>query len=198
MLPVIYTPALQAEYESLWDSAQVQPHWVAAARLVAGRAVTKQFRYEIVANRIQAPGRFPWQVLAALHAMESSQNFGKHIHNGDPLTAKTVHVPAGRPNLPHPPPYTWEESAQDALELEHANRVPFARIAQVLFWVEGWNGFGYRRNHPHVLTPYLWSGTQHYVAGKYAADGRFDPNLVSQQIGVVAILKTLPAIAFAP
>jgi len=42
-----------------------------------------------------------------------------------------------------------------------------------------------------VLTPYLWSCTNLYSKGKYASDGNFDPNLVSAQVGAMAVLKIL-------
>ena len=47
--------------------------------LVANRA-----RYEQVQN---ATG-VPWYVVAIIHNMEASQNFKRHLHNGDPLTAR--------------------------------------------------------------------------------------------------------------
>jgi lysozyme family protein len=39
----------------------------------------------------------PWYVVAVIHNMEAGQNLRTHLHNGDSLTARTVHVPAGRP-----------------------------------------------------------------------------------------------------
>jgi hypothetical protein len=61
----------------------------------------------------------------------------------------------------------------------------------ILFKLEGFNGFGYRTKHPDVLTPYLWSFTNHYTKGKFTSDGKFDPNAVSKQCGAAAILKAL-------
>ncbi|MEB3117756.1 MAG: hypothetical protein VKL01_05270, partial [Limnothrix sp.] len=55
------------------------------------------------------------------------------------------------------------------------------------------NGFGYRLYRPTVLTPYLWSGSNHYQAGKYVADGKFDPQAVSEQVGVAVLWKALEA-----
>jgi lysozyme family protein len=45
--------------------------------------------------------------------------------------------------------------------------------------------------HPEVLTPYLWSFTNHYTKGKFVADGKFDANAVSKQCGAAAILKLM-------
>ena len=59
----------------------------------------------------------PWYVVGLIHTMESSGNFAAHLHNGDPLSARTTHVPAGRPKA-GAPPFTWEESATDALTMQ--------------------------------------------------------------------------------
>ena len=48
---------------------------------------------------------------------------------------------------------------------------------QTLYELERYNGFGYRDRRPQVLSPYLWSFSNHYSRGKYVADGRFsDPS----------------------
>ena len=48
---------------------------------------------------------------------------------------------------------------------------------------------GYKKKG--VPNPYLWSFTTEYIKGKYVADGRYDPNAVSKQPGVAAIMKDL-------
>ena len=53
------------------------------------------------------------------------------------------------------------------------------------------NGFGYRRFHSGVLSPYLWSYSNHYTSGKYVADGTFDPDAVSKQCGSAVILRRM-------
>ncbi len=42
-----------------------------------------------------------------------------------------------------------------------------------------------------MKSPYLWSFTNHYTKGKYVADGKFDPNAPSDQVGAMALLKQL-------
>ncbi len=64
-------------------------------------------------------------------------------------------------------------------------------LAFMLFKLEGFNGFGYRTRHPEVLTPYLWSYSNHYTKGKYAADGKFNKNAVSRQCGAATILHLM-------
>ena len=58
--------------------------------------------------------------------------------------------------------------------------------------LEQYNGLGYfRMNRP---SPYIWSGTDQYVSGKYVADGKYDPNAIDKQPGCAALLKAMMAI----
>ena len=72
---------------------------------------------------VSAQTGVPWWVIGLIHMMEAGQSFRCHLHNGDPLTARTVQVPAGRPKTGQPP-FIWEESAADALLVE---LFPFGR-----------------------------------------------------------------------
>jgi len=123
-------------------------------------------------------------VIGCIHYRESNFNFQTHLHNGDPLTARTAHVPKGRPPYGEPP-FSWVESAMDALQLK---KIPdIWDIANTLYYLESYNGFGYRKRGIH--SPYLWSGSNHYKKGKFVADGKFDKNAVDKQIGCAVILK---------
>lgn len=179
------TPTLTKEYEDLFGSCLINPSKQEAVNRVRDKIVTNRLRYE----QVEAATQVPWYVIAAIHSLEGSLNFKTHLHNGDPLTGKTVHVPKGRP--PGTPPFTWEASAADALTFDNMKGVKNWTLAVILFKLEGFNGFGYRTKHQDVLTPYLWSFTNHYEKGKFVADGKFDPNAVSQQVGAAAILKAL-------
>jgi lysozyme family protein len=97
-------------------------------------------------------------------------------------------VPAGRP-VKGTPPFTWEESAADALTLRKIDQWKDWTIEGVLYQIEGYNGWGYRLHHPTVLTPYLWSFSNHYIKGKYIADGTWSDNAVSNQCGAGVLLK---------
>jgi lysozyme family protein len=145
-------------------------------------------RYRAVA----AASGMPWQVVAVVHSLEGGGRFDRHLHNGDPLAARTVHVPAGRP-VAGSPPFTWEESAADALALSKLAAWTDWSLPGTLYRLEQYNGWGYRTHHPEVSTPYLWSFTSRYSRGKYAADGHFDGALVSQQCGAAALLLGLAA-----
>jgi lysozyme family protein len=122
--------------------------------------------------------------------MEASLNFQTHLHNGDSLTERTLHEPKNRPERGSPP-FTWEESAKDALTLEHLDQWHDWSLAGILYRLERYNGFGYRRRHPPVSTPYLWSFSNFYTSGKYVRDGVFSETAVSDQCGAAVLLFQL-------
>jgi lysozyme family protein len=128
----------------------------------------------------------PWDVIACIHSLESDLSLLHHFHNGDLLNERTVHHPAGRP-LKGNPPFTWTDSAVDALSL-----IPKPLLWTLdlkLYFLESYNGLGYIKKG--INSPYLWSGTNLYSKGKFVKDGVFDPEAVSKQIGAVALMKTL-------
>lgn len=182
---------LRPEYEKLWNSCYIKPeNWHRTQEIVAKIRVNRS-RYRALAQKINVP----WFFVAVIHNMESSLQFTRHLHNGDSLKGRTINVPKGRPI---DPPiggwgvgYTWEESAIDALKLKDFDKVKDWSLAAQLWQLEKYNGFGYRQYHPEVLTPYLWSGTDLYIKGKYTSDGKWDGEAVSTQIGVAALLQVL-------
>lgn len=168
-------------------NCEVRMEHLAAAKQLAGALLANQSRYAELEKKIGVP----WFALGALHQMEASGSFYRHLHNGDPLTARTVHVPAGRP-VAEPIggvlPYTWEESATDAL-VNYPSKPPVWDAGHTLIYLEAYNGLGYRRKG--LLSPYVWSFTTAYVSGKFVADGVYDASAVSNQVGAAAILKML-------
>ena len=112
----------------------------------------------------------------------------EHLHNGDPLQARTVHVPAGRAAAGSPP-FTWRQSAMDALTMKGFHNVSDCSMPRMLYLLEKYNGFGYRMRR--VPTPYLWSFSNLYEKGKFVQDGRFDPEAVSKQCGAALMLKAV-------
>ena len=186
MAGVSYTPALQAEYLDLFTGCVVVPKRAALVdKLVDGLEANKG-RYKTVGDGLG----IPWFFIAVIHNMESSQSFKGHLHNGDPLTARTVQVPAGRPKTGNPP-FAWEDSATDALTLRKLNQMPDRSLPRLLYELEGYNGWGYRIWHPHVKSPYLWSFSNQYVSGKYVADGTWSDSAVSQQCGAAVLLRRM-------
>jgi lysozyme family protein len=186
-MSITLTPKLKKEYENLFATCVINPPKQKAVDDIRKKIVDNRHRYEEVSGVTGVP----WFVVAVIHSLEGSLNFKTHLHNGDPLTARTVHVPKGRP--PGTPPFRWEDSAVDALKFDNLTGVSKWTLAVILFKLEGFNGFGYRTRHPEVLTPYLWSFSNHYTKGKFTSDGKFDPNAVSKQCGAAVILQSLSA-----
>lgn len=186
MATVRFTPALQADYQQLFDACQIQKQRAADIDASVSRITRNRARYESVGT----PLDIPWFVVGLIHCMEGSLNFATHLHNGDPLTARTVHVPKGRP-LQGAPTFTWEDSASDALCLRNLHKWTDWSLPGTLYQLEGYNGFGYRRLHPDVRTPYLWGGSTLYVSGKYVADGTWSPSAVSKQCGAAVLLRRM-------
>src|SRR5205085_8429741 len=187
VMAITLTPKLKKEYETLFATCVINPSKQAAVDTIRKKIVDNRHRYE----EVEGVTGVPWYVVAVIHSLEGSLNFKTHLHNGDPLTAKTVHVPKGRP--PGTPPFRWEDSAVDALKFDNMTGVRKWTLAVILFKLEGFNGFGYRTRHPEVLTPYLWSFSNHYTKGKFTGDRKFDPNAVSKQCGAAVILQSLSA-----
>ena len=104
---------------------------------------------------------------------------------------RTVHVPAGRPRSGNSP-FTWEESAVDALEYDGlTTQVTDWSVEYLAYLFEGFNGWGYRLYHSHVKSAYLWSLSNHYTKGKYVGDGQWSETAVSRQCGAMVLLKRL-------
>ena len=177
------TDDLRQQYQSLFDTCVVDPAHSGDVDQVVAQIMPNQPRYQAVAG----PLGIPWYVVALIHNLEASLNFSRHLHNGDPLTARTVHVPAGRPPAGHPP-FTWEQSANDALRYMRMANLSDWSLPAILYRLEGFNGYGYQLRRPPINSPYLWSFSNHYTQGKFVADGRYDPKAVSDQCGCAVIL----------
>jgi lysozyme family protein len=173
-----------------WSKAK--PTRKAEAAKVALRLYKAGQRYRAVERETGVP----WPLIAVIHERESSQDWRASLAQGDSWNRVSVHVPAGRG-----PFESWEAAAIDAL----AKCPPFlARhndwsIPAVLTALETYNGIGYAARG--VPSPYLWSGTNQYRAGKYVRDGVYDPSKVDSQLGCAALMIALmqldPEISFA-
>jgi lysozyme family protein len=177
--PAVATPAV-----SMFDNCRIRDEWLGSVDKFADRIVAHTQRY----RAIEQATNVPWWFVGILHSLENGNNFSGHLHNGDALTARTVQVPKGRPETGQPP-FTWEESAVDALTLKDLQLVPRWTLDVVLEKMERYNGLGYR--HRGVPSPYLWSGSTHYVKGKFTSDGHYDPNAPSKQVGGAVVLKRM-------
>jgi lysozyme family protein len=180
--------ALHDDYALLWRTMSVRPEKVSLADRSARKILANRERYRAVEQKTNVP----WFMIGAIHALECGLSFAGHLHNGDPLSARTRQVPRGRPASGEPP-FTWEQSALDALTMppHSLHRVAEWTIERIAYELERYNGFGYRRFHPGVKSPYLWSYSNHYAAGKYVADGQWSPTAVSTQCGSLVLIKRL-------
>lgn len=186
MSKVNLTNALAEEYLDLFQTLEINPSRFSEVDALADKVVANRTRYETVGRQVKAP----WFFVGAIHNMESSLRMDRHLHNGDPLTQRTRHVPAGRPAAGSPP-FTWQASAVDALQLRKVDRVAEWSTQRILYELEGYNGWGYRLHHAHVKSPYLWSFSNHYTRGKYIADGTWSDSAVSGQCGAAVLVRRL-------
>jgi len=122
-------------------------------------------------------------LLMALHYRECNNNRNCQMFNGERWNRRTTLVPKGLG--------PWN-SAEDAMHaaIEY-KQIPseFDEMAEALQFIEGWNGWGYMNKG--VPSPYVWSGSNHYISGKYVADGQYDPAVVDRQLGAGVLYLAL-------
>ena len=138
-------PKLQDEYYHLWSQMVIN-----AAKLIeVDNYVDRMTRYQGRYDSVSEITEVPWYTIALIHCLEGDLNFATHLHNGDPLTARTVNDPKGRPRV-GTPPFTWENSAVDALRYDNIAGTHEGSVAGIAYLLEGYNGWGYRYYHPEV------------------------------------------------
>lgn len=136
----------------------------------------------------------PPELLAVIHYREEDNDylegkFNVYLHNGETLGSVTIKDPKGKLF------YDFDEAALDAM-YDQRSKLRMLGITYetrdmtaMLCFLETYNGKGYY-NHQHV-NPYLYSGTNVYVSGKYVSDGVYDPETVDKQIGCYVLLDAL-------
>jgi lysozyme family protein len=174
------------EYRRMFLSTSRDPSSVIEVSRFADRVLAGRAQYQAAVKGSYVP----WYMVGILHGLETRFDFTRHLHNGDPLTARTINSPKGRPPAGEPP-FTWSESARDVLTVAHWDSERDWSLAHSLYLAESYNGFGYRRRG--LPSPYLWAGTDIYRKGKFTADGTFNSELKARGIGVAAVLKELVA-----
>jgi lysozyme family protein len=183
---VPWEPPALSEYNNLFKSCRLRKNKKVIEKLddYKKQLIDGKERY----IKLGEETNIPWFVVGIIHLMETDGNFQVHLHNNDPLSDRTVHFPEGRP-LEGDPPFSWEESAVDALKYKKIHEVEEWTIEKVLFQLEAFNGWGYRKYHPNVNTPYLWAGSNLYTRGSYTADGSWDDNQIGYLVGAAVLLK---------
>lgn len=181
--------AKRDKYQELWDTLVPDNHKVNEINNWIRKIIVNKARYESVGDE----HRMPWEVIGCIHMRESSLNFTKHLANGDPLTADTIHVPGGI-MAPLEPPYLWEETAVAAIN-HHAKgwNLDLSKYVWdtfgVLWYINSYHGFGCDSHG--INDPYLWNYSNHYMRGSFDADGHFNPSLVDQNPGCATILTMM-------
>jgi lysozyme family protein len=185
------TNKLQQEYLEAWEKCQANLSFANDLALAVKKILSNKDRYETVAGETGVP----WYVIEVINSMESDCDFKCHLHNGDSLEHRTVNEPLGRPSTGSPP-FSWEYSATDALAYDGALGIKTWNLPTTFWFLEGFNGWGYRvgagrETTPECRSPYIYSATNLYKAGKYVGDRKFDKDAVSQQVGCMALLREL-------
>ena len=176
---------LHDDYAHLWSTMSLRADWTQKAADAAKKIFANKNNY----HSVESLTGVPWFIVALIHQMEADLDFRAHLHNGDPLTARTCNEPVGRP-LAGRPPFLWSDSAADAIRYDKLDQVPEWTLERVAFQLEKYNGFRSRTEH-HINTPYLWSGTKHYERGKFVRDNVWSETVASEQVGAMPILRQL-------
>lgn len=185
----------QEQRQQLYDTMQIRDRVMKGdivimddvnkeADRIIDKILVNKYRYVNIAHHFQNPG-LKWWLVAVIHYHECSLNFNCYLGNGQPLNRVTTIEPKGRG-----PFKSFEEGAIDAIEYQGLDKVEDWSIGNVLYILEGYNGYGYSKYHG-INSPYLWSGTNQYTSGEYISDGKYKKDVVSSQIGVAILLKKL-------
>jgi lysozyme family protein len=88
MASIKFTETLRKEYEDLFNSCIIRPERVNAVNESIKNLLVNKNRYQDVGETTG----IPWYFVGVIHNMEANLNFTRHLHNGDPLTARTVQI----------------------------------------------------------------------------------------------------------
>jgi lysozyme family protein len=177
--------ALKAANEKRWATAKLLKPGTFTAIAKHLLSPDAKRRYQVVSAKTGVP----WAFIAVAHERECSQGWTGSLAQGDPWNRVSIHVPAGRG-----PFKSWEDAAVDAL----LNCAPYAArnkdwsIGGTLTKLEEYNGLGYAARGR--ASPYIWSGTDQYISGKYVRDGVYDPNAIDSQLGCAGLLMAMMAV----
>lgn len=145
------------------------------------KALKEKPKYEQVSLQTGVP----WYLIASIHCCESSFNWMNNLVNGQPINKVTTIAPIGLGPWP-----TWESAAIEAIQRFRWPYINDWTLERCLKEAEKYNGLGYMK-YTNIKSPYIWAGTNLYIKGKYESDGKYNPNLISQQVGVAALIKAL-------
>jgi len=182
--------ALLAENTRRWKTMVVKPEARRQALHFAARALVYKDKYVDLVAQIKRIYNLdiPWWFVPLVHERECTRgvdNWSCNIAQGTPFSQHSRIKPYNGPFS------SWRVAAIQAL----VNEAP--KAARNTNWSGGgtmtigeqYNGLGYARMGKP--SPYIWSGTQHYVSGKYVRDGKYSAKCVDTQLGMAVALKAL-------
>lgn len=175
--------AISREFATLWDSMEITRDETVMRKTVE-RILSCRPAYE----EVEKLTGVPWYVIGIMDMREGGGGARKHLHNGDSLKRPTVQVPAKRP--PGPGPFTFCQSACDALAIKGLDKLRDWSVERMAYEFERFNGFGYRQ-YRGIRSPYLWGGSNHQERGKYIADGKYSKAVMDPQHGCMPLLKII-------
>lgn len=184
---------LRSEYSQLMSVMAVRPECKQQIDKAAVKLLSLKTRFDPVYKQNGVPIVF----MSTSFEREASSNFEKNPAQGWPWRSMSRIIPH---NGPFP---SWQAAAIEAYHLNGLDKVGRDNWTWELFCFYGemFNGFGYRDFH-RMHTPYLWGGTNIQTRGKYIADGKFDPDHMDEQIGIVPVARRMieidPTVAFLP
>ncbi len=185
------TAAMILANQARWVAMHMDAHRIASFDRTARRLETFKARFEPIAKRVWSRPDL-WFLIAIILEREGSGQVDRYLGNGQPLNQVTTSVPIGRG--PFFGPDAFERGCLDALIdcPPHAALWSDWSVGGILTLLESYNGFGYAmRGKP---SPYIWSGTDQYIKGKYKDDHIYDPDMVDQQEGCAPILARMIAL----
>lgn len=182
--------SLLADNTRRWTSHKTKPSFATAGHKFAQRALVHKAEYQQIADEVhkQTGHRFPWWFIPLVHERECVRGVDNWLCN----IAQGCKYAVKCNIIPHSGPFgTFFQAAVDALIVQapHAGKWTNWSGGGALTIAEAYNGLGYARmGRP---SPYIWSGTDQYVRGKYVSDGKYDANKVDTQLGVAVALQAL-------
>lgn len=153
---------LKPQYEQLFATCQLRRSCLEPTGRIAQEILQRQGDYGLVERQTGVP----WWFVGILHYRELDFR-DAHLHNGDSLTNRTIRYPQGRPIAPpaNGQPYTFVESAIDALRWKQFHTAKDHSIGAMLWGFELWNNFCDVKGGKN--SEYLWNGTNHFSSSQY-------------------------------
>jgi len=177
-----YTNELSNEYLAIFNACNIHGKLLPDIKAIFNKVKAGRASYE----QVQSFLKIPWFFIGFMHYRECNCDFNKHLHNGDPINKKTVHVPIGYPKQWNPP-NDWQSSAMDALRLKEFDKVTDWSLPHLLYLTEKYNGFGVRFHN--TASPYLWGYSDRYIKGGFPRDHEWNSEYLSKQCGLGTLLK---------